>query len=165
MALVAEDGTGRADAESPNTVEYLDDYHAKRGNARWATATTPQKEVGARRASDWQVASWEGRLSGIRTLATQALPYPRYDAWHRNGRWLLTNEVPAEWKMSHAELALVALDRALTVTIPAGGELKRVQIGPIEIERDLKSNPLAVYAQAEIIVRPLFQGSTQLLRA
>ncbi len=161
MALIVEDGTGRADAESPNSVAELDEYHDKQGNAAWSTRTTPQKEVAARRASAWQAASWEKRLSGYRATETQALPYPRLSAWKGTGQRIPSNQVPVEWKASHAELALVATTGPLAATVQAGGEYKRVQIGPIEVERDAGAASIPKkYAQAELAVSPLFTPFT-----
>lgn len=72
MALIVEDGTSKADAESYATAAELVSYAAKYG--RTIPATEAEQEALLRRAADaMNVMSWKGK----KTSASQALAFPR----------------------------------------------------------------------------------------
>ena len=72
MALITEDGTGRADAESYCSVAAADAHHAARGAAAWAALTTEAKEQALRRATDYMGQIYGPLWAGHRSLPTQA---------------------------------------------------------------------------------------------
>ncbi len=108
MAFVAEDGTGRADANAYCDVSFADAYHTDRGNAAWA-GTTGTKQAALIRATDFIERNY--RFRGFPLLpATQALQWPRVNVFTRDMLKLLPSDsVPDAVKKATAELALSAL--------------------------------------------------------
>lgn len=80
MALIVEDGTGKADAESYISVADATAYHAARGNAAWAAlASDTVREQALRAATDYMLQSYRYRWAGTRKSATEAIDWPRID--------------------------------------------------------------------------------------
>lgn len=77
MALIAEDGSVVAGAESYAPVAAADIYFSDRGNALWASMTTVEKEQALRRATDFMMGRYRGRWKGARVHARQELDWPR----------------------------------------------------------------------------------------
>jgi hypothetical protein len=75
MALIVEDGTGLANAESYISEADATAYWASRLNDAWANATAPQREASLRNAADYlsYVYGWPGQPS----TTTQRLSWPR----------------------------------------------------------------------------------------
>lgn len=147
MALIVEDGTAKADAESYISVADATTYHANRGNAAWAAlASDTIREQLLRKATDYMVQAYRLRWKGDRVSATQALDWPRnwveyadYQFYTQNGAQKIggylyypANEVPQEVKRACAELALLANSSDLLGE--QGQAVKREKIGPIETE-------------------------------
>lgn len=125
MALIVEDGTGIANAESLTSVAFFRDYHAKRGNASAAALTDEVVEQLLRKATDYFVAIYGQSLNSVPAVLGQALPFPRL-------LWALT--VPLLIQQGIVELALIAKTTPLMPNITRGK--KRVKIGPLEVEYD-----------------------------
>ena len=85
MALVVEDGTGKADAESFVTVAAFKAYC----DARAITyGTDAAIEALLRKATDYLGQRYGQLLSGFRVRTTQALDFPRYEMPRRDlGGW------------------------------------------------------------------------------
>jgi hypothetical protein len=92
MALIVEDGTGKADAQSYVDVAGADAYHAARGNAAWATSTAEdgtattrpaeEREAALLRATAFIDATYRDRFPGYRARGrAQALEWPRVGAF------------------------------------------------------------------------------------
>ncbi len=83
MALIVEDGTGVAGAESYAAIAFIDSYWAARPNSpfsvSWAavTNTTPKKEGAAREATAFLDANFGFDYRGTRKNYTQGLEWPR----------------------------------------------------------------------------------------
>ncbi len=77
MALIVEDGTAKADAESFASVDYADTYHSNRANDAWAVLTTPKKEAALRKSTDYMEEIYRTRWKGVRLTTGQALSWPR----------------------------------------------------------------------------------------
>lgn len=130
MALVVEDGSGLATADSYVSVEQATAYHAKRASAAWTSATDAQKEAALIRASDYVTAFYT--FAGSRTTTGQRLAWPR----------LGIAGVPEAVKMATAELALRALagdlapDNTSSTTLTGTGALIEKKIGPMTLKWD-----------------------------
>lgn len=125
MAFVAEDGTGRADANSYAAVAFVDGYHSDRGNAAWAAASNNAKQSALILATDFIDRGY--RFRGFKLLpATQALQWPRVNVITRDGLTVLpSNSVPALVLKAVAELALAALSLDLEPNV-GGAQSKQI---------------------------------------
>ena len=138
MALVVEDGTGKADANSFVSVSYADNYHSGRGTSTW-TGTDATKEAALIRATDYlsEVYQWMGyRLKGRRdNEGAQALAWPRQGVKDKEGIYVNTNEIPVEIKKATSELALYELVNpgALDPTFTPSTVIKSVKAGPVSV--------------------------------
>ena len=106
MAFTVEDGTGLASANAYVAVSFIDDYHADRGNTKWA-GTTAVKQSAIIRATDYVDKRFRTMFRGTRGGATQALEWPRVNAVNDNGFFL--EGVPTALKKAIAEYALRAI--------------------------------------------------------
>lgn len=105
MALVVEDGAGKADAESYASVAYADAYHAARGNTAWAALTTSAKEIALRNGTGYIDANYT--FKGQKNTQEQALQWPRYGAYIDNFLWP-SDELPPDLLKATCEMALRA---------------------------------------------------------
>lgn len=128
MALVVEDGTGLANADSYLSVDAADAYHLKRGNREWGAASPDAKEAALVRASDYLDATY--RFAGGVAVLGQARAWPR-------GALLA---VPALVLQATAELAARALAGELlpdnVTTMTGTGALIEKRIGPLTYKWD-----------------------------
>jgi len=110
MALVVENGTGLANADSYLSVADADAYHTNHSNSvTWSGATTANKEKALRLATQHLDAKYETRWVGTRWSITQALNWPRsyvvlYDIYS-----ISTTTIPQQLTDACAELALKQL--------------------------------------------------------
>jgi hypothetical protein len=169
MALVTEDGTGRADAESYITLAAASTYHTNRGNAAWAAlASDAVREQALRKATDYMVQVYRLRWAGRRRNATQALDWPRYDVPIRDtGGWLeyyANDAVPTAVANACAELALKA--SAADLTPDLGQAVKRKKVGPVEVEYQDYSTATKTYGAIDGLLAPMLAagGSVRVLR-
>lgn len=125
MALVIEDGSGVAGANSFVTAEEVIAYAATRG----VEMTAEQAEVKAVEALDF---FYTQCFSGEQLFE---LPFPRVGAILPNGSELPADAIPDGVKRAQAQLALDA-HRGVKLVVSANAEpaLKRKKIGPIERE-------------------------------
>lgn len=147
MTLVVEDGSGRSDAESPQSIAEIDAYHEREGNADWS-GTEAEKETWARRATLRQEQLYAGRFSGYRRVYNQALSYPRCSSFTAAGALIGVDEVPAWWKAIHAELALRAKRGEVLPDMERGGQLQSYSVGPSGPDRLTISKSFAAGAPA-----------------
>lgn len=177
MALIVEDGTGKADAESYISVTDADTYFSNRGNATWAALTNTVKEQLLRKGTDYMVQVYRLRWKGTRVSATQALDFPRnfmeredYEASSINGYQMLggnyyypSDDVPIEIAHACAELAYKANSGDLSPDLSRSTIREKVDV--IEVEYD-KSQPQYVrYRAIDNMVAPyLAEGSSGSIR-
>lgn len=138
MALVVEDGSGVANAESYLSAADADTYHTARANTAW-TGTTDAKEAALRRATTYLDARFATRWPGVRTNGrSQGLMWPRIDATDAEGNDIGSDEIPVEVLNALAEAALRELSDpgslSPDVTNSAGGAVIREKVGPLEVE-------------------------------
>ncbi|MCB2186282.1 MAG: hypothetical protein KQJ78_07685 [Deltaproteobacteria bacterium] len=133
MALIVEDGTGLATADSYNSLAELTAYHAARGNADWAAGAEADQEAAAREAAAFLDDVCRGWWKGVKASGTQALAWPRVNVLDEDGYGV--TGLPTEVKAAHAEASLRALAGDLTPDLARGGRIKRKSIaGAIETE-------------------------------
>jgi hypothetical protein len=136
MALIVEDGSIVAGANSYAALAGANAYHTARANAAW-TGTDAAKEAALIRATEFLDASywWRGQIAS----EDQALRWPRSGVIDRDGREIAADDLPTQIQRATFELALIALSGALIggdagSTSTAGGAIKRVKAGSVEVE-------------------------------
>lgn len=131
MALITEDGSGVAGAESLCSVAVADAYHSARGNTAWAALTTTAKEQALRKATDYMQQTYRPMWAGLRRYSTQALDWPRVEVpRHDVGDYYPIDVVPTEVQNACAELA----SRASAGTVLLADQSREVveqTVGPI----------------------------------
>lgn len=167
MALIVEDGTGKADAESYISVADADTYFSKRGNATWAALTTDQKEQALRKGTDYMVETYRLRWKGSRVNGVQALDWPRafvlrddFRYAGMNGATMIggdafypSNEVPEEVKRACAEMAVRSRTYA-ELSPDAAAQVKSETVGPISVTYADGARQSVKYAAIDGILRP-----------
>lgn len=165
MALIVEDGTGLAAAESYVATTAVDTYVAANyesshaANTQWTAASTTKKEI-ALRVSTKQYLDTQYRFVGIRANDTQALEWPRAGAADRDGYAIEDDTIPQRVKDALCELALRYVQGdtlAPDISGTAAIESKSVKLGPIEVSTDYAGSvsPVKTYTNVDGILSPL----------
>ncbi len=138
MALIVEDGTGKSDAESYDSVANVDAYHLAHGDpSEWSSSNTADKEEALRLATQAQDLEYGSRWKGRRTSATQALDWPRVGANYDDGHPIASNDIVKELTQGNAILALkVRQGKTLIPDIedPGTKSREKIVVGPIETD-------------------------------
>lgn len=165
MAFVVEDGTGLANANALCSVAEADAYHTERGVAAWAGSDTVKQQALVR-ATDFFEGRWGSRLKGERTLATQALSFPRLyiDA---------DGVVPAKIKCAIAEYALRTISGMPLDADPtrdaSGQSVKRIKEaidGAVSVETEFfgSTSSAPSYPAADAFVRDYLRSAGRVYR-
>jgi hypothetical protein len=164
MALIVEDGTGLATAESYSSVAEADQYHSDRGNTTWAPLVTAAKEQALRKATEYMIQTYRQRWASFRTTFVQALDWPRawvplIDAPGPYGRWTAYvpyNVVPVEIKRACSELALISVTSALAPALTRTAA--REKVGEIDITYDPNAPEYTRFRSVDMLVSPFLTG-------
>ena len=174
MALIVENGTGLADAESYVSVADADTYFSKRGNAAWAALATAVKEESLRKATDYMVETYRLRWKGSRVNGVQALDWPRafvlradFQYAGMNGQTMIGGEsfypsdvVPVEVANACAELAFRASSADLLADY--GSQVKSETVGPISVTYADGARQTVRYAAIDRKLSPFLIGWGQM---
>jgi hypothetical protein len=154
VALIVEDGSNVAGAESYVSVADATAYHAARGNAAWAAlASDTIREQALRRATDYMVQVYRQRWAGDRQHDDQALDWPRTSVPDRDrGGWIALNLVPAEVVRACAEMGLRASAGDLYADQEQG--VTRETVGPITVEYDITTPQAKRYSAVDALLAP-----------
>lgn len=156
MALVVEDGTGLATAESLISAADASTYFTARGNTTWAAiATDALREAYLRQASEYMLSNYRDRWQGLRINEDQALDWPR-NGVVVSGYTLAYDEVPTIIKRACAELALNASAAELQPDLTQG--VLREKVGVIEVEYDKTSPQATRYKAIEAMLAPFLKS-------
>lgn len=133
MAIVVEDGTGLADAETYVSVADCKAYLDARGKTEWGLLDLAVQEASLRNAADYLDAVYGPRLQGYRLKVTQALLWPRTDVKFDNVWW---DPAPLPMPLTRAcceTAALAASGVDLFEPLDRGGQVteKLEIVGPI----------------------------------
>lgn len=163
MALIVEDGTGKADAESYISVADASAYHSSRGNGTWLTLlpSDAAKEAALRKATDYMLGQYRARWKGYRVGSTQALDWPRTDVSLDDGpmyNMVAVDVVPTAVKNACAELALRAGSGALAEDLGQG--VLSETVGPISTTYDKGSPEGTRYQAVDGMLMPYLNGSS-----
>lgn len=159
MALIVEDGTGKADADSYISVSDAASYHTKRGNTAWADISAAQQEHYLRRATDYMLQYHRGQWKGSRYTTTQALDWPRayvdvpdLMAFGNCPYYVAFDVVPTEVKTACADYALIAIEQELAPNIDP--VVVREKIDVIEVEYAPNSPAFTIYRAVMMKLAP-----------
>lgn len=152
MALIVEDGSGLANAESYVSVSDAVAYASARGLTFTASPAAPA-EAALRRATEWLDGTYRNRFPGYRTNGrAQALEWPRTGACDREGNEIASDEIPVEIIHATIEAAVRELASAgsLSPDIVPGKVKKRVRVeGAVEVEYAVGSG--SAYEQRPVV--------------
>jgi hypothetical protein len=169
VALIVEDGSAKADAESFISVTDADTYFTKRGNTTWAALTEAVKEANLRKATDYMEQVYRLSWAGYRHSEAQALSWPRdevprVDFTYLNHLSYYDNDiVPNEVKNACAELAFRASVADLSPDI--GQRVLREKVDVIEIQYAEYGPQYATYRAIDNMLAPfLAAGSSGTFR-
>lgn len=135
MALIVEDGTGLANAESYVSVAYFRTYCTARGHDISDYDDT-EIEQALRRGTEWFEALYSARLPGARVSLTQALTLPQTGLYDARGYAVASNAVPVQVQKAVCEATLreLATPGGLSPDLVTGQIEKRVRVDTIEVE-------------------------------
>jgi hypothetical protein len=135
MALVVEDGSNVADADSYISLADAEAYYLTYQGVAWdATISDDLKEAAIRRAARYLDAIW---WKGERTnKREQAMAWPRYGATDCDGTLIASGVVPVEVVNANALLAFYEADNpnALDPTVTLNAIARREKVDVIEVE-------------------------------
>lgn len=168
MALIVEDGTGRADAESYGSVAEVVAVLTKYGeHTAFAALASTVQEQHCRKAT--RRMDLESSYRGVRKTETQALAWPREYAEDDDGYVYDADSLPTRLKEAHAFFAAesVAGDLQPNETTPATIESESVKVGPISesITYEGGKSSSAYYRKALTAMRGLVEPAGILERA
>lgn len=157
MAIIIEDGTGKADAESYISVADATVYHGARGNAGWAAlASDTVREQLLRKATEYMLQVYRDAWKGSRVKNSQALDWPRAGVSRDTHYDVAINVVPVEVARACAELALKANSETLAADLERG--ILREKIGPLDTTYDRSSPQYKRFRAVDMMVRPYLTG-------
>lgn len=170
MALIVEDGTGRADAQAYLSVADTDTYHTNHSaSAAWSAALTAAKEKALRLASQYLDANYGHRWKGIRAQQSQALNWPRAWVEDDDGYPIGSNEIPQALKDACAEIALKSLTDTLLPDLDNAAAIKSKSesIGPLSesVEYMGGMSQIKQYTLVDRIISGLLQSGHDIERA
>jgi len=165
MALIVEDGSVVAGAESYCSVAFATTYHANRGNTAWAAiATDTIREELLRKATEYTIQKYRMRWSGFRLGSLQLLDWPRSYVpipdviQPGHGAYVSISIIPEEVKNACAELALRAIVGDLL------GDLSQQKIhsevGPIKVTYDKFSAQSIRYSAIDGMLSPYLKSGS-----
>lgn len=166
MAIVVEDGTGKADAASYATVAAFKAHCDARGITYGADATIEQR---LRVGFDYMLQAYRTRWAGYRSTTTQAGDWPRYDVPRRDlglDAYYASNVIPAEIVQANVLLAVRATVGE-DLTPDETQAIKREKVGVIETEYQDFTTTGARYPAVDRLVAPFLAngGAARMMRA
>ena len=129
----------------------------------WNAATTANKEIALRRATEWIDITFRERWKGRRNEEEQSLAWPRFSVIDSDGFAVDSDVVPPDVKYATAEMAVRAITSDLFVIDSApSGAIKRTRdkVGPLETEIEYagSASQRRKYDQVERMLRHLLRS-------
>jgi len=171
MAIIIEDGTGKADAEAFISVADADSYFALIGETTaWGAASEADKEKALRRGAMYMAQKFDARWLGTRTDSLQSLSWPRYDVVDLDGYVVNSDIVPVEVGRANAELASRHIGGTeLLPDLDETGTIREtmVKVGPITDQTIYQSpkSPVPVFSSVNAMLSRYMNRSGSLRRA
>lgn len=157
MALVVEDGSGLANAESYASADETAAYFTLRGKGD-AWSDLEDQEAALRLATDYMAQVYRGQWAGMRTTATQALDWPRTDVpWEDSPAGVYASDViPVEVKQACMELALRTASTDLLAD--TGRETLSESVDVISVTYAKGSSQQTQFAAVNALLKTLLVG-------
>jgi hypothetical protein len=159
VALIVEDGSGVASADTYISLNDADTYHENRNNVTWAALSDDAKEGQLRLAAQMLDSEW--RWKGVRVTATQARIWPRAGVTDNDDIYFAEDSVPTTVVEAQAELA-VKLDYTQNIAQPS--RLKRVKAGSVEVEYENPALPREVMSFVRALISEWLEPSGKVHR-
>lgn len=161
MALVIEDGTGVAGANSFATVEQFRRYVKSLGYE--PPETYEESEIYLNQAMNWFI-TIEHKLQGTRAFSFQETPWPRNDVW-LNRMLLKRNMIPYQVRYAQQWKAMEFMvgKREMDNIANERGAVTKEKIGDMEINYQVINNPnksrahTPAMSDAETLMRPFMK--------
>jgi hypothetical protein len=171
MALITENGSIVAGAESLCSVADSNTYHMSIGNeASWFDLDVDVKERALRKATIFMRQVYRSRWDGARVSSAQALDWPRYGICV-DGFPVLSTTIPEDVKRACAELALRSIGEDLLPDLDIGNnQIKKDKTGPLETEYfENNTDARSRFASIDALLAPYFgtaggDGTIKLVR-
>ncbi|MFZ5669123.1 MAG: DnaT-like ssDNA-binding protein [Pseudomonadota bacterium] len=157
MALVVEDGTGKADAESLASVAAFKAHCDGRGLTYGADSAV---EILLRKGTDYLGQAYHSQLAGRRVSSTQALDWPRYEVPRRDVAFVdyyPSDAIPPEVVKACIEAALRADAGELSPDLSQA--VKREKVGQIETEYQDFSTGRTTYPVIDSLMAPFLRAA------
>lgn len=166
MALVLEDGTVVAGANSGLSVADADAYHLARGNTAWTSVSSSPdqgKSAALIRGTAAIDAKYRARFPGAKVGGRdQGIQWPRTGAYDADGNEIASDEIPQEYKDAIAEAALRELVEpgSMMPDLERGGDIRSLKAGSVAIEYGGAAPATTTFSIIDGILAPLL-GSAQ----
>lgn len=164
MALIVEDGTGLATAESYISVADADAYITayKGSDATWGAATEAAKEIAARVAMQYLDGAYNWK--GEKYSAAQAGDFPRNFLYDVDGTMI--EGVPQKLKYASAEVMYLHVKgTTLTVDVDRSKQVKREKVDVIEVEYEAGASQQPVFPVISRLLSDYVRSSGRIQRS
>lgn len=166
MALIVEDGTGLADAESYISVLDCDALLIQwgRSTTTWEALDEATKEGLLRNSTMYIDSNYAGKWSGEVVNSTQALSWPRSNAVKRNGQSVPSDEVPAEVERACSFIAVETIVDGAYADEDNGARISSEAVGlgsgALSESKSYQGGKDASYnsKSADLVLKPLLSG-------
>lgn len=161
MALSLTGATADSYQDVANADIYASEHFIGTDLTTWNAASVADKEASLRQSTQFIDANFRDRFPGQIRSESQALEWPRVNAFDRAGRVL--NQVPDIIKTATVELAKerVVSGGNLVASEARGGQVKRVKVGPIEQEFMDGAPAGTVYRWVEQLISKVLQPTSR----
>lgn len=169
MALIVEDGSGRADAESYGSVAAASVYFTNLGNTAWGLLTTQQQEALLRKGTMYIDAQYGERMRGRKKSSTQALEWPRVEAYDNSDYVIPSDTLPTRLLQATFEAALLSNTQDLLPTLSTPGSIKstvqKVAVITEEITYTGGASQIPYVHKVHLLMSPLIYSTRRLQRS
>lgn len=155
MALVVEDGTAKADANSFASLEVIRAYALLRGVTLSATDSVVESQ--AIKAKDYLEAQRD-KFQGGKLTAAQALQWPRTGVVV-DGFDVAEDEIPRELVAAQCAAVMELADGTDLMPTNDGRVIIRDKTGPLETEWAPGGSNLPAMPKVDALLKPLFKNS------
>jgi len=158
MALITEDGSGKADAESYASVAAADAYVAARGLSGWDGLAQQQKESALILGCDYLEVTYGQSWQGCRTSPEQTLSWPRAGVVV-DGRTVPSDSIPVAVIKANIEMALRA-GAGEPLIADQGRQVVKEKVDVLEVTYREYSDPATRYPYVNRLLMAYLKSGT-----